>query len=148
MSQVTYSNIAVTKVLLLRGNTIQNNRYIGLPGEPTVDTQLYELRIHDGSTPGGHVVQSQTSNLVNGSYTLSLNGDGTLTAPGGINFPNGIQLSTQGTGNNDNLYNFTANVNNDINGIQVGEGSVKNITIYTAGTIDFYSNTAGDVYFW
>ena len=59
MSQVFYSNIQVTKVLLLRGNTIQNNRYVGLPGEPTIDTSLYQLRVHDGSTPGGHIVQSQ-----------------------------------------------------------------------------------------
>ena len=54
---ITYSNVQVTKVLTLRGNTIQNNRYTGLPGELTVDTEAKTIRIHDGVTPGGNVVQ-------------------------------------------------------------------------------------------
>ena len=53
---ITYSNIHVTKVLTLRGNTIQNNRYTGLPGELTVDTQAKTIRIHDGVTAGGNIV--------------------------------------------------------------------------------------------
>ena len=55
---ITYSNIAVTSVFLKRGNTIQNDRYLGLTGEVTVDTQAYTLRIHDGIGTGGHVIQS------------------------------------------------------------------------------------------
>ena len=62
MSQVTYSNVAITKVLLLRGNTIQNARYLGLPGEPTIDLEAKTLRIHDGTTVGGHEIES-TANL-------------------------------------------------------------------------------------
>ena len=54
---ITYSNVQVTKVLTLRGNTIQNNRYTGLPGELTVDTEAKTIRIHDGVTPGGNIVQ-------------------------------------------------------------------------------------------
>ena len=54
---ISYANIQVTKVLTLRGNTIQNNRYTGLPGELTVDTQAKTIRIHDGVTPGGNVIQ-------------------------------------------------------------------------------------------
>jgi len=54
---ITYSNVQVTKVLTLRGNTIQNNRYTGLPGELTVDTEAKTIRIHDGVTPGGNTVQ-------------------------------------------------------------------------------------------
>ena len=55
---ITYSNVAVTSVFLKRGNTIQNDRYLGLTGEVTVDTQAYTLRIHDGIGTGGHVIQS------------------------------------------------------------------------------------------
>ena len=64
MSSVNYSNIAITKVLLLRGNTIQNDRYLGLPGEPTIDLEAKTLRIHDGTTVGGHRIESQ-ANLSN-----------------------------------------------------------------------------------
>ena len=62
MSSVNYSNIAITKVLLLRGNTVQNDRYLGLPGEPTIDLEAKTLRIHDGTTVGGHRIES-TANL-------------------------------------------------------------------------------------
>ena len=54
---ISYANVQVTKVLTLRGNTIQNNRYTGLPGELTVDTEAKTIRIHDGVTPGGNVIQ-------------------------------------------------------------------------------------------
>jgi hypothetical protein len=54
---ITYSNVQVTKVLTLRGNTIQNDRYTGLSGELTVDTEAKTIRIHDGVTPGGNTVQ-------------------------------------------------------------------------------------------
>ena len=59
---INYSNVAITKVLLLRGNTIQNDRYLGLPGEPTIDLEAKTLRIHDGVTVGGHEIES-TANL-------------------------------------------------------------------------------------
>ena len=81
MSSVTYSNIAITKVLLLRGNTIQNDRYTGLPGEPTVDTELYQLRLHDGSTPGGHIISGSGgggNSLINGNNIVSLDSNGGL----------------------------------------------------------------------
>ena len=58
---ISYANIQVTKVLTLRGNTIQNNRYTGLPGELTVDTEAKTIRIHDGVTPGGNTVQGGSS---------------------------------------------------------------------------------------
>lgn len=37
-----------------RGTTAQNDTYTGRPGEITVDTELNQLRLHDGVSPGGH----------------------------------------------------------------------------------------------
>lgn len=37
-----------------RGTTAQNDAYTGRPGEITVDTELNQLRLHDGVSPGGH----------------------------------------------------------------------------------------------
>jgi len=71
----TYSNVQVSKVLTLRGNTIQNNRYTGIAGEITVDTQVNSIRIHDGSTLGGHPITSaiDTSQPVTGNLIPSAN---------------------------------------------------------------------------
>lgn len=43
---------------IYRGTTAQNDAYTGLAGELTMDTTTNELRVHDGSTAGGHVVGS------------------------------------------------------------------------------------------
>lgn len=43
---------------ILRGTTVQNNAYTGSAGELTMDTTTNELRLHDGSTAGGHVIGS------------------------------------------------------------------------------------------
>ena len=45
-------------IQILRGTTAQNNSYTGAAGELTMDTTLNEVRIHDGSTAGGHIVGS------------------------------------------------------------------------------------------
>lgn len=37
-----------------RGNTAANDLYTGLPSQLTVDSERWELRLHDGETPGGH----------------------------------------------------------------------------------------------
>lgn len=41
------------RIQFLRGNTQDSDAYQGREGELTVDTQKKELRLHDGSTPGG-----------------------------------------------------------------------------------------------
>lgn len=38
---------------LRRGNTVQNNAFIGAVGEPTLDTETGLIHIHDGVTQGG-----------------------------------------------------------------------------------------------
>lgn len=44
------------KLQLKRGTTTKNDEYTGLDGELTCDTDQHTLRIHDGQTPGGHLV--------------------------------------------------------------------------------------------
>jgi hypothetical protein len=63
---MTVANVNVTKVLLKRGNTSQNNNYTGVSGEVTIDTQAVTLRIHDGVTAGGSVINAAG---VAGSYS-------------------------------------------------------------------------------
>lgn len=46
----------MTSILFKRGNTQSNDSYTGQLGEITLDTQLRQLRIHDGIIPGGTVV--------------------------------------------------------------------------------------------
>lgn len=41
---------------LRRGSTAANDAFTGAAGELTVDTTLNELRLHDGSTAGGHTI--------------------------------------------------------------------------------------------
>jgi len=44
------------QVQLRRGTEGQNNAFTGVVAELTVDTTNNELRVHDGSTAGGHVI--------------------------------------------------------------------------------------------
>ena len=37
-----------------RGTAAENNAFTGAAGEVTVDTTANDLRVHDGSTEGGH----------------------------------------------------------------------------------------------
>jgi len=45
-----------TVVQIRRGTTAENNNFIGQPGELTVDTSTWSLRVHDSLTPGGHAI--------------------------------------------------------------------------------------------
>ena len=45
---------------LRRGTTAESTSFIGALGEVTVDTSNYQLRVHDGATPGGHIVGGHT----------------------------------------------------------------------------------------
>lgn len=47
-------------IQLLRGTTVQNDAFTGSAGEVTVDTQTHELRVHDGSTQGGHIIYTKS----------------------------------------------------------------------------------------
>lgn len=41
------------RLLLKRGSGAENNAYVGMSGEVTVDTDAKTLRVHDGTTAGG-----------------------------------------------------------------------------------------------
>lgn len=45
------------QIQLRRGSTAEHENFIGATGEVTVDTDLNTLRVHDGTTPGGHIVR-------------------------------------------------------------------------------------------
>jgi len=53
---VTTANVNIKKVLLKRGNTVQNDNYTGVYGEVSVDMEEKTLRIHDGIVQGGFTV--------------------------------------------------------------------------------------------
>lgn len=44
------------QVQLRRGTEAENNAFTGVVAELTVDTTNNGLRVHDGSTAGGHVI--------------------------------------------------------------------------------------------
>jgi len=48
---------------LRRGSDVENDEFIGAPGEVTVDLNRRTLRVHDGETPGGQ--ETARSDLIN-----------------------------------------------------------------------------------
>lgn len=69
----------------LRGTTAQNEAFTGASGEITVDTQTHELRVHDGSTAGGHVIYTKNeidtamSNKADDNNVVHLSDSETIT---------------------------------------------------------------------
>ena len=55
-----------TALQFRRGNTISNSTFVGAYGEITVDTDLWQIRIHDGINVGGHVISGAGSMGANG----------------------------------------------------------------------------------
>lgn len=72
-------------IQLYRGTTAQNDAFTGAAGEVTVDTDVNGLRVHDGSTVGGHAIytKSQTDTLLsakaNDNAVVHLAGSETIT---------------------------------------------------------------------
>ena len=54
-----------------RGTTVQNDNYTGSVGELTVDTDLDTIRIHDGSSAGGHTMPSLVATQTFTNKTLT-----------------------------------------------------------------------------
>jgi glutathione peroxidase-family protein len=55
-----------------RGTTAENNAFIGLPYEVTLDTERHSLRVHDGVTAGGREILP--SELTDARYIRTVNG--------------------------------------------------------------------------
>jgi hypothetical protein len=62
-----------TQVQFRRGTTSQNNAFTGAQGELTVDTDVKTIRIHDGTTVGGHVVPTLTASQTFTNKIMSTN---------------------------------------------------------------------------
>ena len=67
-----------TQVQFRRGTTAQNNSFTGASGELSIDTTLNVLRVHDGTTAGGHALLSGTSTVTLTNKTINLSSN-TLT---------------------------------------------------------------------
>lgn len=52
--------LVATQVKRRRGTTAENDAFTGAEGEITVDTTTHELRVHDGSTVGGHILYTKS----------------------------------------------------------------------------------------
>jgi hypothetical protein len=94
MSNKTY------RVLLEKLGGTNAANYIGNEGELFYDPTTTTLRVADGSTPGGTTTGGGSSNeLTNGSATVSLGSDGTLTLPANNEITStstNLELSTTG----------------------------------------------------
>lgn len=53
--------MARTIIQLYRGTTAQNDAFTGSAGELSFDTTTNQVRVHDGTTAGGHIVGSSSS---------------------------------------------------------------------------------------
>ena len=52
-----------TRLQLRKGTTTEHNTFVGAEGELTYDTDKKQLRVHDGSTVGGKVVDDTTRDV-------------------------------------------------------------------------------------
>lgn len=59
----------IRTIQLYRGTTAQNEAYTGSTGELTMDTTTNQLRLHDGSTAGGHVIGGYHPDLFDWKWT-------------------------------------------------------------------------------
>jgi len=59
-----------------RGNVTVNNTYTGANGEITIDTTNWNLRVHDGVTAGGYIIDSLSGGSRIGNLTVT---DTTIT---------------------------------------------------------------------
>lgn len=69
---------------LRRGTTAENDAFTGLEGEVTYDTEMKQLRVHDGETPGGKVVGANC-NLTLERYVLESSGSPTYPMGDAVN---------------------------------------------------------------
>ena len=77
-----------------RGTTLENSIFTGANGEISVDTQTHEIRVHDGSTVGGHILAKKATTL-NG-YGIT---DGADTALSNLTNTGKANVSKLGTYN-------------------------------------------------
>lgn len=111
------------RVQRLGATTAIANAFIGLQREITVDTTLWELRVHDGVTPGGHRII--TKELADSLY-----------APQGVTSFDFIEV--------DIINEFTPSTGVTVDGVLLKDGLVDGVDITTLANafIAHASNTA------
>lgn len=62
----------VLEVQLRGGNTLESDNYVGPAKELTIDTEAWNLRLHDGETVGGHVIAKIAELPVNVVQSLNI----------------------------------------------------------------------------
>lgn len=75
--------MATTQVQRRRGTDAENNSFTGAVGELTIDTTNNTIRVHDGTTVGGHVipVMNSSDGVQAGTYPkVTVNKYGVVTA--------------------------------------------------------------------
>lgn len=61
-----------TQVQFRRGTSAQNNSFTGAAGELSVDSDINTLRLHDGSTVGGHELARADLSNTSGISTITV----------------------------------------------------------------------------
>ena len=129
-----------TAIQRRRGTATQHGSFTGLAGEITIDTTNNTVRVHDGSTAGGH-------RLAKYSEITSL-GDGDITAVVAGAGLTGGATDGDATINVDGGYGITANANDielsnsEVRGLFSASGDLSYNS--TSGAFSF-TNDAGDI---
>ena len=84
-----------TQVIIRKGTAAQNNAFTGAAGEITIDTTTWNIRIHDGTTPGGAAKTLQGNALNSGYLSVSAN----LSAGGNVIGANLVTVGNVDAGN-------------------------------------------------
>ena len=73
MDDILQTDKNARRLLLKRGNGAENDGYVGLLGEVTVDTDKQTLRVHDGATAGGVPVarMADISDMSSADYVVA-----------------------------------------------------------------------------
>jgi len=124
-----------TRLQFRRGTTTQNNNFTGTPGELSVDTTLNNLRLHDGSTAGGHsFLRSETFTSLVQDTTPQLGGslDGVDNTVSKVNLKDTSEITNA----------ITTNTGSTT--IDITAGNSVTDTIGVATTYIFSNPTASD----
>ena len=121
------------RLQLRRGTTTENNAFKGALGELTYDTQKKELRVHDGSTVGGKIIDDPTRNVT------SQVSNATETTAGKAQIAT-TAIAQAGTNDTDII---TAKKLRDVLGNAIKPRSWSNVTASRIADT-WYSNTTGN----
>jgi len=125
-----------------KGTTAEHSGFIGLIGEITYDSDLKTIRVHDGVTPGGHLVGGSLSNNPVTATTGTFSGliANTVDLDGGHIDGTEIGATTSAAGT------FTVLTSNivDLNGGNV-DGTIVGATSSAAGTFSFLTSDSIDL---